>query len=184
MEIHKIKFEADTDTSLWSYAHDQELGYATQRMAAIGLNHRYILGNKTYLNSSLALTGDYTGYVVDYLDFDLSPQASHYINNLNKKYTLTSTLNHKFSAKHSNRTGFIVNNLRYNNLLKYAPSIGDDLVTTADENGSSNLINLYSQSKFNLSSRFVINIGMHGLYFDMNEELVMEPRIISRIVNP
>ncbi len=55
-------------------------------------------------------------------------------------------------------------------MLKYAPSIGDDLVTAADEDGSSNLIHLYSQSKFNLSSRFVFNLGMHGLYFDMNEE--------------
>jgi hypothetical protein len=173
----KIKFESDTDTSLWSYTYDQEVGYANQRMAAVGLNHRYILGNKTYLNSSLALTGDYTEYVVDYLDFDLSPQASHYINNLNKKYTLTSTLNHKFSSKHTNRTGFIINNLRYNNLLKYAPSIGDDLVTAADEDGSSNLINLYSQSKFNLSSRFVINLGIHGLYFDMNKKVVLEPRM-------
>ncbi len=52
-------------------------------MAAIGLNHRYILGSKTYLNSSLALSGDYTEFVVDYLDFDLTPHASHYINNLN-----------------------------------------------------------------------------------------------------
>jgi len=89
----KIKFEPDADTSVWSYAHDQEVGYVTQRMAAIGLNHRYILGNKTYLNSSLALSGDYTESVEDYLDFDLTPQASLYINNLNMKYTLTSTLN-------------------------------------------------------------------------------------------
>ncbi len=173
----KIKFEADADTSEWSFTHDQEVGYATQRMGAIGLNHRYILGSKTYLNSTLALSGDYTEFVTDYLDFDLTPNASQYINNLNTKYTLTSTLNHKFSAKHTNRTGFIVNNLHYNNLLKYAPSIGDDLVTTADEDGSSNLIHLYSQSKFNLSSRFVLNLGMHGLYFDMNKEVVLEPRV-------
>ena len=173
----KIKFEADADSSVWSYVQDQEVGYATQRMGAIGLNHRYILGSKTYLNSTLALSGDYTEFVVDYLDFDFTPSASHYINNLNSKYTVTSTLNHKFNAQHTNRTGFIVNNLHYNNLLKYAPSIGDDLVTTADEVGSSNLIHLYSQSKFNLSSRFVFNLGMHGLYFDMNKEVVLEPRI-------
>lgn len=173
----KIKFEADADTSLWSFAHDQEVGYATQRMAAIGLNHRYILGNKTYLNSSLALSGDYNEYVIDYLDSDLTPQASQYINNLNMKYTLTSTLNHKFSAQHTNRTGFIVSNLRYNNLLKYAPSIGEELVTAADEDGSSNLIHLYSQSKFNLSSRFIFNLGFHGLYFDLNKEVVLEPRM-------
>jgi hypothetical protein len=173
----KIRFEADEDTLVWSHADDQEVGYATQRMAAIGLNHRYILGSKTYLNSTLALSGDYTEFVTDHLDFDLTSTPSQYINNLNTKYTLTSTLNHKFSAQHSNRTGFIVNNLHYNNLLKFAPSIGDDLVTAADENGSSNLIHLYSQSKINLSSRFVFNLGLHGLYFDMNKEVVLEPRI-------
>ena len=173
----KIKFEADADTSLWNYVDDQQVGYATQRMGAIGLNHRYILGSKTYLKSTLALSGDYTEFVTDHLDFDLSSTPSQYINNLNKKHTFTSTLTHKFSAAHTSRTGFIVNNLHYNNLLKYAPSIGDDLVTSADENGSSNLIHLYSQSKINLSSRIVFNLGMHGLYFDMNKEVVLEPRI-------
>lgn len=173
----KIKFEADADTSVWSYTHDQEVGHAIQRMGAVGLNHRYILGSKTYLNSTLALSGDYTKFVVDYLDFDLTPNASHYINNLNTKYTLTSTLNHKFNAVHTNRTGLVADNLHYNNLLKYAPSIGDDPVTAVDENGSSNLIHLYTQSKFNLSSRFVFNLGMHGLYFDMNKEVVLEPRL-------
>lgn len=173
----KIKFEADADTSAWSFVSDQEVGYATQRMAAVGLNHRYILGSKTYLNSTLALSGDYTEFVMDYLDHDLTPSASQYINNLNTKYTLTSTLNHKFSAKHSNRTGFIVNNLHYNNLLQFAPSMGDDLVTAADENGSSMLINLYSQSKINLSSRFTVNLGLHGLYLNMNKEVILEPRL-------
>jgi len=173
----KIKFEADADSSEWSTVQDQELGYATQRMGAIGLNHRYIMGSKTYLNSTLALTGDYTEYVVDYLDFDFTPNPSHSINTLNTTYTLTSTLNHKFNAQHTNRTGFIVKNLHYSTLLKYAPSIGDDLVTTADEDGSSTLFHLFSQLKFNLSSRLILNLGMHGLYFDMNKELVLEPRL-------
>lgn len=176
----KIKFETDADSSVWTSLQDQEQGYATQRMGAIGINHRYILGSKTYLNSTLALSGDYTEYVVDYLDFDFTPYPSHSINNLNTTYTLTSTLNHKFSAKHTNRTGFIVKNLNYSTLLEYAPSIGDDLVTTVDEDGSSNLFHLFhlfSQSKLDLSSRLLLNLGMHALYFDMNNELVLEPRL-------
>jgi len=173
----KIKFEADPDTSEWSFDSDREVGYANQRMAATGLNHRYILGSKTYLNSTLALSGDYTEFVKDYLDFDLTKSASQYINNLNTKYTLTSTLNHKFNARHSNRTGFIVNNIHYNNLLKYAPTMGEELVTAADEDGSSTLVHLYSQSKINLSSHFIVNLGMHGLYWGMNKEVVLEPRL-------
>jgi hypothetical protein len=46
---------------------------------------------------------------------------NEYINARNHKYTFTSVLNRKFSVKHTNRTGFIVDNMHYNTVLEYAP---------------------------------------------------------------
>ncbi len=175
--IDKIKFEAEKDTSQWKYEEDRETGNAKQTMGAIGLNHRYILGKRTYVNSSLALTGDYTKYNGGYLDFDLDRFASEYIDFLNYKYTFTSTINRKFNAGHSNRTGVIINNLHYKTMLKFAPEFGDDLITAADISGFSNLFQVFSQSKLSVTNKLKANIGMHMQYFDLNDEFILEPRL-------
>ena len=171
----KIKFEAEKDTAEWKYEEDQEVGDAKQRMAAAGLNHKFIFGTKTYLNSSFAVTGDYTEYEDYLLNFDQTRYPSHSIDNLNYKYTLTSVINHKFSAKHVNRTGIVMNNLNYNTELKFAPEIGDELITASDESGNSNLFQFFTQSKLNLKN-IKINLGLHAQYFSLNDEFILEPR--------
>lgn len=173
----KIDFEADKDTSLWNYEEDQEIGNATQRMGAVGLNHNLIVGEKTYLKSSLALTGDYTKYKGGLLDFKLNQHPTEHIDYLNYKFTMATTLNHKFSARHTNRTGIIINNMHYNTLLKYTSEPGQNLETMVDDKGSKYLVQVFSQSKLNLSENLKLNLGLHSQYFDMNKEFVLEPRL-------
>lgn len=174
---NKIEFEAETDTSKWSYLEDPEFGDASQRMGAVGLNHRLIIGPKTYLNTSFALTADFTRYDEGMMDGMLNTYPTEHINISNHKYSITSTLNHKFSSRHTNRTGFAVNSLHSNALLQFAPVPGDELITAADENSATMLYRLFTQSKFTLSNRFRINAGMHSQYFALNEELILEPRV-------
>lgn len=174
---NKIKFEAESDTSQWSYLGDADFGDASQRMGVAALNHRYIFGHKTYLNTTYAISGDYTQYELWTMDTQLNTYASEYIDNTKYRHTFTSTLNHKFSAKHTNRTGFVVNNQHYKTMLKFAPEPGDDLITSVDENSSSMLYQFYSQSKIDFSDRFRMNLGIHSQYFGLNKEFIIEPRI-------
>jgi len=174
---NKIKFEAETDTAEWSYLEDREFGGATQRMGAVGLNHRSALGPKTYLNTSYALTADFTKYDEAVMDSQLDTYPTEHIDLYNHKHSITSTLNHKFSSRHTNRTGFAVNSLHSNTLLQYAPVPGDELTTTADVNSSTMLYRVFTQSKFALSNKFRINAGVHTQYFALNEELILEPRV-------
>jgi hypothetical protein len=173
---NKIKFEAETDTAQWSYLDDLEFGGASQRMGVAALNHRYIFGRKTYLNTSCALSGDYTRYETSLLDPQLNEFDNEFIDNTKYRHTLTSTLNHKFSAKHNNRTGFVINNLHYKTTLKYAPSPGEELITAVDENSATMLYQFYTHSKINLSDQFRINLGIHSQYFGLNQEIILEPR--------
>ncbi len=173
----KSIYEAESDSSKWISHDDQETGNLKLRMGAVGLNHRYIIGNKTYLNSSLAVSGNYMRFEESYLDDDLSLYPTEYTDYLNYKYTCTTVLNHKFGSRHTNRTGFIINSLHYNTQLKYAPDIGDDLLTAANQKGSSELFNLFTQSNISLAKRLMLNVGVHGQYFMMNNEVIIEPRI-------
>ncbi len=173
----KLDFNVDNDTIEWSNAVDQELSNAVFRIGAAGLNHKYVVGKKTYLHSSAAITSDYIRWDKSYVDYNLTPYKIHHIDNTNYKVTFTSVLNHKFNAKHSNRTGFIVNNLNNDLCLKYTSQIGDELQTVVDKKVSTMNYNFFSQSHFNLNQSFTLNMGFHSLYLDFNKEFVFEPRM-------
>jgi hypothetical protein len=174
---NKIKFEAETDTSEWSYLEDPEFGDASQRMGAVGLNHRHILGPKTYLNSSYAVTADKTLFDEGVMDSSLDEYPTAHIDFVNHKHSITSTLNHKFSSRHNNRTGFVVNSLHSNTLLQHAPVPGEPLLTTARVNTRTMLYRFFTQSKFTLGTKFKLNAGIHSQYFALNEEFIAEPRV-------
>lgn len=173
----KINLDGEADSTLWENIEDQEVGDAIQNMGAIGVNHKYILGQKTYINSSVVASESTIGYNEGILDFELNELPTEHIDNINYKYTFASTVNHKFGSRHTNRTGLVVNNHHYKTQLSYAPEIGDELITAADENGTSNLFQVFSQSKINLSERFLLNVGLHAQYFSLNKEFHIEPRL-------
>lgn len=170
-------FPAMEDTSKWEITMDRMDNRVIQNIGGLGFNHRYLIQNNSWLSTSLAITGDYMDYKDDFLDYDLTHYEYNYLNVRNFKYTFTSVYNHKFSAKHSNRTGIIVDNLHYDIDLKYAPIYNQGLISIADEKNASTIVQLFSQSKFNITEKFLLNAGLHGLYFNLNNEIVAEPRL-------
>jgi hypothetical protein len=172
---HKSK--AESDSSLWEMAGDRMDGRLIQQIGGIGINHRYIFQKKAYLNTSAAITADYMKYEGGILGYDLNRYENEHMNIRNYKYTFKSVFNKKFSTRHANRTGFIMDNMHYNTVLKHAPVYDQGLITVADETGTSNIIQVFSQSKINITKSFLLNAGLHGHYFDLNDELVIEPRI-------
>jgi hypothetical protein len=173
----KDNFEAEKDSSLWEMSDDRMDGTLVQRIGGLGINHRYIFQKNAYINTSIALTGDYTKYEGGILGYDLKRYENEYMNVRNYKYTFTSILNRKFNGKHANRSGLIVDNMHYNTVLKYAPVYNQGLISIADEKDASNIVQVFSQSKFSITKRFGVDAGLRGHYFDLNNELVIEPRL-------
>ncbi|MBN1416907.1 MAG: TonB-dependent receptor [Bacteroidales bacterium] len=173
----KDNMDAEQDSSHWEMSDDRIDADFTQRMGGLGLNHSCVFQKNACLNTSLAVTGDYMKYEAGILGYDLNRYDKEYINVLKYKYTFTSVLNRKFSAKHTNRTGFIVDHMRYYAVLKHAPVYNQGLITVVDEKDASNMVQVFSQSKFNVTKRLAINAGLHGHYFNLNREPVLEPRL-------
>jgi hypothetical protein len=171
------EYEAEKDSSLWEMYDDRIDGTLIQRIGGLGMNHRFILRKNAYINTSAALTGDYTKYEGGMLGDNLVRYDNEYMNVRNYKYTFTSVLNRKFTAKHANRTGFIVDNMHYNTVLRHAPAPDQGLISVADEKDVSNIVQVFSQSEVNITERFRLNAGLRGHYFDLNNELVIEPRL-------
>jgi len=176
--IDKIKGEPDSDTTLWETIDDQELMDGRIHMGALGLNHKQNLGKKAFVESIFSASASETGFEENILDDDLVTEYPlEYIQNTKWRYTFTSKLNYKFSAKHSNRTGFVINRLLYNTDLKYSLGISEPLTTVVDENGSAELYQIFSQSKLELFPGLMIHLGAHLQYVSINKEWIPEPRL-------
>ncbi len=173
----KSTFPAKEDSSLWEIYMDRIDNNVVQSMGGLGVNHRYIFKKNAWLNTSIAVSGNYMENEDRYYGDDLILYDFGYMNLRNYKYTFTSVYNHKFSAKHSNRTGFIVDNMHYDIDLQNAPVYGQDLINIANEKDGTNMLQVFTQSKFNITKRLLINAGLHFQYFELNNEPILEPRL-------
>lgn len=169
--------KAKNDSTLWEKIDDRKEFDISQRIGAVGFNHRYIFSSKTYINSSLALTSDMMKFSSNILGDDLSLYNNERVNNLNYKYTFTSVLNYKYSSKIILQTGVLVDKLFYKTQIKYSPFIGQDLITVSDENNNSSLFHYFIHSKININEFIVFNAGMRTNFFALNNELITEPRL-------
>lgn len=179
--IDGVHNKPDTDTldtdNKWKYYEDLTTEKIKLSTGVGGLNHKIMLGNKGYIKTTGTIS--YSG-----LNFNLSRLDSTYTSDFPQKdieyytldYRLASTLNYKFGQKHTNRTGIIITNQNFNFDLKYAPVFGNPLTTFANDKGTSNLIQAFTQSALTFG-KFKVNPGVHFLYFSLNGNSSIEPRL-------
>lgn len=168
---------AEKDSSDWKFNQDREDGDNQQSMGAAGVTHNLVIGQSTYIHSAMAASGNAVSWKMKRLDGNLLFQPREIIQNNTWKYTFTSFVNHKFSARHSNKTGFVADNLHYDITLRNAEAMGTPLQTVVDETGDSYLLRGFTQSQFDLSGKFNLNLGFHSQYFTLNGKQTFEPRV-------
>ena len=166
-----------SDTSAWTYYQDMESDLNINRMGAAGLQHKIILTRQTYLHTSIALTGNRISWKRQRMNNDLQLYNKDELLQSDYKITTSILLNHKFGSAHTNRTGIIINSLHYNILTQSAITENDPLIIYADDNGSSHTIQLFSQSRIDLTKNLTANIGIHSMIFTLKNQWDLEPRI-------
>lgn len=168
--------EVNKEPDDWEYKEDRLNEDSRTSMGAMGMTHKLILGSNTLINSSLAVSGSMLSSAGTKMDTGKILYDDYNIKNSTLNYSLSSYLNHKFNARHTNRTGVTVNLLNYNMLIEDAPEFKAPLQTYTDDNGNSDLLQFYSQSRFDLSDQVSLNAGFHVQYFTLNEHYTIEPR--------
>ena len=91
------------------------------------------------------------------------------------KLTLQSSLTSYFSDKHFNRTGFYINNLGYDLDIDHTETVESSPKNIVNGKGQSLLLQIYSQSRFNLTSKLTLNAGFHSQYFQLNRDIPLNP---------
>ncbi|MDB4286176.1 TonB-dependent receptor [bacterium] len=165
-----------TDPALWEQDLDRFDNVLRSNMGALGVSHRIKVGERSVLRS--ALVGSYS-FMQDnktYLEDDRAFRLRDKNEYTRQPISLTTSLKHRFSARHINKTGIIVSNSQHDYLTQDYDYVEGQLNTLVNEAGRTTTFQAYSQSKLKLSSKFTANVGVHFLHFSLNKKSSVEPR--------
>jgi len=164
------------DSSTWTYDSNRYSFSLNESTGAIGLTHKIIFGSQTYINSSLVASAYGMLLNEKRLNNNLISEPDLGNNTMEGKFTFKTFINHKFSDKHTNRTGIMLNNLFYKLKNSVAINQTPPMVTLNDEIGSTNRLEAYTQSQISTAG-LKFNVGFHATYFRLNNEFILEPRL-------
>ena len=161
--------EAETEES-WS-------SYMTSKMRVIGVNHTWVTGDRGYFKNTLAVTGreqsdDYQEQWDDIYGLDLLYQSEIH------KYNIIgqSIYHHKFDAGSKLQDGARYTKMHYGLPSDYFDEDTDLLEPTLRSNGESASMQAFVGWKKQWGARWETVVGMHALYFDLNQSISPEPR--------
>ncbi len=169
------------DSSNWTNDWDRTNQDWKMNMGATGLMHKFILGSKAYLNTSISASGISNTMDLLRLDSMLVLKPNTLIIDKSGKITLSSFINYKINAKNTLKTGANVHSLLYN--LEMRGSIHNIPLTyqkIVDENGQSYFIEYYVQSKHQISNTLSLLPGISANYFTLNKDVSIDPRVSLR----
>jgi len=168
------------DTTQWQKLEDRTQSTLNNNMGAVALIHTIALARKTLLNSYLSATYNDIFYENYLMTPQMELQPQQYIFHKNYRLSASINLNHKFSPRHTNRTGLTYTRLFYNiDIRAVNPFTG--IYSQFDKgSGNTGLVQVYSESKIDLSDRFHLSGGVHVQYFLLNRHLSVEPRFAMR----
>ena len=166
---------AEKDSLQWEYMQDKEEMDVKQYMGATGLNHKISVGENAFLKTTLAATVSGLDMHTERMNNNIELIPQNVIRNTNWNFVFASSLNKKFSARHRNKTGIRLTGLKYNLLLKDATG-GKPIDTVTDASGFSSLLSAYTSSSFQLSDKWILNLGLSAQLFTLNKHYAVEPR--------
>lgn len=165
------------DSLLWNDEEDKQYEYDfVANTGVLGLTHSLILNDQTYLKTVVAASGTENGQRVDKLLDDYSPRREFDNDLLQTKLTVSSTLNHKFNARHFLRTGGYVNFMRFDFSQHEWDDDDERLEEQLQNDGTGTSVNTFAQWQFRATERLTLNAGAHGLFFLLNNTWSVEPR--------
>ncbi|MCU0321610.1 MAG: TonB-dependent receptor [Chitinophagaceae bacterium] len=171
----------DTDTTDFYSRQDQDVNVKAN-FNVFGAKHTIDIGKNSYLRSALsysttksnvnqfqyAIPLDYTS---NWLDFQS--------NNTSNTFRFSSYLNTKFNAKLSWRNGVVIESFDVNSVVLSREGLGSSAAfkTQQDYDGTSTLVQAYSQARYKPTNALTLTGGLHGMHYSLNSTNIIEPRV-------
>ena len=170
-------FDAQKDSLKWEEGYERYSAKFNSNTGCAGLTHSLILSNNTYLKTAAIATIESQNYIEHRLNDEYINVRRHDEYSIQNRYSVSSVINHKFSARHSiragvilNRIGFDVNQQAYNQEIDAIEEYIDDADATSD-------FRMFAQSSYHINEKLVMNSGLHFHHFNLNSTYNIEPRL-------
>lgn len=176
--LSTVEFEgekADGSTNLFS--DPSENLFFNSRIGVVGIKNIYRINKKAYIKTTISTSATQNNIKRDsLLPPDFTEQPSYRNLSLEGKNNINTQLNYKFNARHLLRVGLVADRL----FFRLADSIyqpqEDHWYTLTDYDGSTFVLQPFSQWKFKISENLTLTTGFHYQYFTFNGSQSFEPR--------
>ena len=178
--IDQYRMKPKKDEEKWETVDDNSDSNFKQNMGAGGIGHKYFFNDNTYIKSALAGTYNKNTLLWDLYDTDMKPSRGADLKGTNWSASFNTYVNKKFSNRHTNRTGINVTRLSYDvdhNISPDFPNANKPMKNFAKSDGNTMLYSGFTNSTIRLGSKVTANIGVSGLYFALNKDYSIEPRV-------
>jgi hypothetical protein len=175
--LSKEYTEEVEDTVGWKQYDDYAVYTATTKMGAIGIGNTYNINDRSFVRSSLVLTGQQLTYIDDTLN---RKKERSMVNNEwynNSRVSFTTAYHNKFSASVALKAGIYINRIFYSLQQRKLDYTTNGIRTTIDGHGSTLLVQPYLQLGIKAGSRLAINPGLHLVHLALNTHTVVDPRL-------
>lgn len=174
--------------------------YVESQLALVGMKLVTSLSDKSYLKTSLGASTNQSRYEQDNHIKSNGETIAKYsateVEDIEDRYTLTSTLNKKFNARLSLRSGTTLELYHVNAFIRDRDRRAD--IPDADQDGVPDFYRIgrdldeqfllsqyYSQAAYKFSDELTLTAGLHAQHHSYTDDLVIEPRAaISYQLNP
>jgi hypothetical protein len=169
-------YEPEPDSTLWDHSDDKWGWVENQTVGTVGLSHRILLSDKSYLRTVVAASYENSESEDYYLDTekDYTRHVDDQYNITDKSIRASTTYNHKFNARNTLRAGLIFSYLDFN--FTYDEDSGEGLVRYFDNEGSSNFLQGFAHWKHRFNDKWTANVGLHYSRLGLNGSDAIEPR--------
>ncbi len=186
--VSDIEFLHDVVDESNLFAADDEDSRADSKFGVIGLKHNFLLDDKSYVRTVIAYSGNNMIFGRDrYYDQGtpeevISPFVK--VDDGLRRISLSSFYNKKHSSRLNTRAGFLME--RVNVLMDH---VSGEFGVDQDRDGIFDLLPVYSfdestvtiqpyvQTQYRFNKQWTFNAGIHGMYYDLNRDVAVEPRV-------
>lgn len=167
-----------TDSSEWEYDWDRVQYLWTLNTGAGGVSHKYVFGAKTFIHTTVGASGTQNKFDMKRIDDALILRDNSFFEDNSGKITLSTSVNHKWNAKHTMRTGINHHIVHYAIDLQVSlPGNAGEMVHYVNEDGMSSYSEYFVQSKYDFTENLIVTAGIHANYFALNSNYSIDPRV-------
>ncbi len=154
----------------------------TSSMATLGLSHRVLLSDRSYLRTVAAVSRE----TENGQDYWLDPEDSYARHDdarneiSSNTARISTTYNLKMNARNTLRAGGIFSrsafDFTYDDDDDFEESKGDAIIRLFDNHGEGSFLQAFAQWKHRFNEQWTLNTGLHSSVFLLNKKFAIEPR--------